>query len=1207
LLKLHDSDDSFAVDDNLFDIYQVDPDGSALKTVDFVISAQNLIEKESFSGTTYGELTYTTGDRQGVAALRSGGLGVSRHQRAESVTDGVTRMTQHNDALEEGKQNDIVLFAEDVLRGYRVDVAAPPTQQDLQRPLNRLVWHMLCARVGDYCLTDTQEKLKLEPDEGYIDGVSTTSAAPDSEEHYLHESLFRWTGWSLCTPRPGRFLMPGQVGDSEIQTETLVEETDKPVEDGCGVSATFKPQKGSLPRLRFGHSYRFRARTVDLAGNSLASDDPSLDQFNGASKPVGYWRFEPIDPPVIAHRSRVSEGESLERMVMRSNYNVSANDYLKETSCLADHPDFDYGETNQRHFVPPKSSQLQCETHGLFDPYFGDWNSIKKGYQLAAEREAGTLYDELPGSLVKVITPSALEEIATTQEAPGLPNETNPVGDRMTGGQYVIHCEDQLITPWLPDGAAAGMAIRAVAGQRIPGVNHTVERGIQGASYEIKLIPNSYEEFVILVYNQPEWPDSKGFRLILAEQEAIYMAGNLTDEIYREPLWNEAERTLTLFVRKGWVARLIYSSFANEKFIGSFGIPRWIEDDNDREKVRKTALWGANWLITPYRELTLVHATQAPVYEPRFGALNLERAIGAQDVKLSGNISNVHGPSTGKFEIEAKWYEWVDDPAKAAPERIEFSGQLGEINLRENYENMSFDLNEIVDSQSPDPSDPNAKRQRSDVHALGDTRFRLIKYRIRATTRFREYFPSSIYDDQDNVTRLGPVATGERMILPPEDDCGAPVLLNSTIGSNGQSRVLASSAPAAPQVMYVVPTMRWEANEKSDGHDVTRQGNGLRVWLDRPWFSSGDGELLGVVISQTGNGDFVRIEKDIEQFVTQWGRDPFWASSSLPKMNIKAEDFPACVISESLHLQENPDANVMIVGHRVQWDDERRKWYCDIELDPLTSYMPFVRLALVRYQPNAMQEVKISKVVQTDFIQILPYRRATVRTDNYKITAALHGIHPSQGPAANSAANGRNRVELVLQARTQEFDSDLAWNDENVLANTSVASNQPNNPFWTATVVLPEQTDNKQRRLMIREFERFQTNASVADSSMEERLIFADIIPVTSDMIPNIQKYYINKNYSYTDGQKHHEIHREICNQKPLPANCYLIGEYPNIDDPFNDAKSKLLDMYISIWRQNNLTPGEIENKKRKIADDISTGKVVVDGCYYCMNKYHKL
>ncbi len=38
--------------------------------------------------------------------------------------------------------------------------------------------------------------------------------------------------------------------------------------------------------------------------------------------------------------------------------------------------------------------------------------------------------------------------------------------------------------------------------------------------------------------------------------------------------------------------------------------------------------------------------------------------------------------------------------------------------------------------------------------------------------------------------------------------------------------------------------------------------------------------------------------------------------------------------------------------------------------------MPFVRLALVRYQPNALAAAQLSTVVLADFAQLLPRRRA---------------------------------------------------------------------------------------------------------------------------------------------------------------------------------------------------------------------------------------
>ena len=1159
-LNLKNSNDSYAGAADPFDVYQVDPDGAALKTVDFIVVAQSLNRQHFSMNNPVGAVTYTTGDKQGLAALRSGGLGVSRNKRAQSVIDEISVMTHNNDALENGSGDDIVLFAEDVFRGYRVDVA------DEQKPD---VWRTLNARVGDYKIMKTDEKIASElADEGYVNGISTTSDDADSNEHYLHESLFRWTGWSLSTPRPGRALKAEDSDDgSHIQRETSSSVPDSDEQDaaknGCGVSAVFTTAKGSLPRLRFGHLYRLRARIVDIAGNSLALDAQPIGEFTGASDAVGYWRFEPIDPPVIVHRHRVSEGESLERMVIRSDYNISAHAYF-DTEQFKDFVsqspasnDFHYGEFNERHLLPPKSSQQQCETHGLFEPYSGNWQLIKKGYEIAA-REEGSLYDGLgdPASLVELVTPSSVSDIATTDGKPALPDGTNPTGDRMVGGQYVIHGKEQICSPWLPDGAAGGTAIRAAEGHKLPGVDS--EKTL-GDSCVIKKLGEN--EFVILVSNGGKWPESKSFRLILAE-----MGANIDFEAYNEelhtgsePKWNEQSRTLTLFVPKGRIVRLLYSSFAEKAFIESFGIPQWVQNGVQRQRVLESALTGSNWLIAPFRELTLVHATQKPVFAPKFNLLWVQqRKPGDHDIMLLSYTKDdrgitLHGPSTGKFEIEAKWFEWVDDIAQTEPKRVEFNGQLGEINLPENHGN-GLNLGAAVDAQLSDP-----KAKRADVHAVGDTRFRLIEYRIRATTRFQEYLPQSFYANPDiakqHVTQLGPVAWGDPVMIPPDidTDAGAPIPVGGPAGSTQQTCILSTAPPADPPVLYIVPTMRWQRSEKENEHGAVRYGNGLRVWLDRPWFSSGDGELLGVVVSQADGGSFKAINPKIESFVTQWGRDPFW-NSPLPKSQAIETDFSARVTSETLRLQEYTSEQVMVIGHRVYWNSERRLWYCDIELNPLTTYMPFVRLALVRYQPNSIDGAKISKVILADFAQVLPNRRATVKIDGNNITAALSGPYPRSGPMDNEPhagllGLGRNRVEIVLQTRNRLLDSDLAWEDTAVLASQVIggpvqaftnpvragdtasllspleldklrqmqaivseeassnrASKMPfplqpapltpemiEQPFWEATVQLPVRVVGA-RRLMLREFERYYQYATDTSFKIEERLIFADII-----------------------------------------------------------------------------------------------------------------
>ena len=141
--------------DSPFDVYQVDPDGAALKTVNFLLSAQNLIAKSLSLGAA-GEVTYSTGDKQPVAALRSGGLGVSRHGRAEMIAKSAAAAALKDQAIQAGtaSSQNVVLFTEDVLRGYRVDVQSMPggTAQ---------IWQSLCRRHGIYRFIGTSDTIDV--------------------------------------------------------------------------------------------------------------------------------------------------------------------------------------------------------------------------------------------------------------------------------------------------------------------------------------------------------------------------------------------------------------------------------------------------------------------------------------------------------------------------------------------------------------------------------------------------------------------------------------------------------------------------------------------------------------------------------------------------------------------------------------------------------------------------------------------------------------------------------------------------------------------------------------------------------------------------------------------------------------------------------------------------------------------------------------
>jgi len=1028
-----------------FDVFQLDPDGTALKTADFVLTAQNLV-KRSLKPGTHGEVAYTTGDRQPVAALRSGGLGVSRHGRAGQVAIEAAGATLKNAALQASAATTrkVVLFTEDLLRGYRVDVQ------------HQGKWYSLCRRSGDYRVLKTGQTLPIAVDEGYVKGASTTGDGGD--DHYLHEAVFRWTGWSLVAARPGRKIAAVESADSGLQGEE-VSDSEEVADNGNGLAVRFRAQPGSLPRLRFGQDYRLRARAVDLAGNSLGLDEPA--ELEQATEAVSYLRFEPVDPPALVHRHRVSEGESLERLVLRSNYNANPKAYLstpkfKAAIQLPASADFEYVALNQRHVVPPKSSQLQCEQHGLFDKAFGGTAAaIKAAYKVAA-REAGTLYDKLPGANVELVTPASVASQAlTTTVPPTLPSPASPTGGRLVGGQYVLHREERLSTPYLPDAASGGFALRGDGREDMARIGITQPMLLGDGAFVVR-VPQT-EELVLIVQNGKDWPDTQGLRIVIDERAHTLSDGPCAESFPDDgrPKWDAAKRVLTIFLRKGHIARLRYSSFVDKRCIDALGLPRWSHTAAQRNFIAELALLGVHWMITPYRPLVLVHATQQPVCTPMLMKVSAPRSAGQTFADLDGAV-RLHGASTGKFEVVAEWHEWFDDPQQPRPLRKPMRGTLGEIPLTENHAN-DFMLAGAANAVQLPPAtgmiDTGDKRTRGNRHEFGDTKFRLVRYRIEATTRFREYLPAALYAQREQITRLGPPALESNALLGADDDPGAAVLFDVSGATPNGTRVRSTQAPEVPRVVYAVPTFRWSRNLGPNvvTQSSTRFGNGLRVYLERPWFSSGDGELLGVVLLGDG-GKFDAIPEAMMPFVTQWGLDPLF-DTELPKPMGKAGDFSARVASETLPLLEN-NASVHVVGHRVQWDDARKLWYCDIELDAgWRSYMPFVRLALVRFQPHAIAGMKISRVTLAEFAQLLPRRAATLQRQAQMQTLKVRGPVPARGPMTygNDSAHlnisfipppgtvlesGRNKMELVLQTRSASIDSDLAWSDVQTLASS---------------------------------------------------------------------------------------------------------------------------------------------------------------------------
>jgi hypothetical protein len=439
----------------------------------------------------------------------------------------------------------------------------------------------------------------------------------------------------------------------------------------------------------------------------------------------------------------------------------------------------------------------------------------------------------------------------------------------------------------------------------------------------------------------------------------------------------------------------------------------------------RLVLEGGHDLITPSRTLTLVHAVQQPLGRPQFVQLPVVhrptapifasalrnsftpitawRSYGSHVAVLLGGLE-VNGATSSKIDLEARWQEVFDDPETPAPTKAWHSGHVETLPLATTDAGVIFSdgtQTRMVGTYVPRvdvlwfsaPIDElegvtTPSEVAAPLHRLDDTKHRWVGYTAIANSRFQEYFPAGL-----DFTRSS-----------------EPLLVD----------VPSSARPLVPDLAYVVPTFGWEQQETTNVKSSIRFGNGLRVYLHRGWYSSGDGELLGVVLWNGTAPDYPTREL-YKPLFTQWGNDPIWKTGFLEDVP-SIYDFPAAATTATaLTLEENARP-FDVAGHTVSFDSERKLWFCDVQLQNSSSYMPFIRLALARYQPHSISGIELSRVVLADYAQLTPDRSAVISmdpADTRRAQVFIGGVAPQ--PPAQPA------IEVTVQRRLPNMISDLAW------------------------------------------------------------------------------------------------------------------------------------------------------------------------------------
>ncbi|MBT0993595.1 hypothetical protein KIN34_04755 [Cellulomonas sp. DKR-3] len=678
------------------------------------------------------------------------------------------------------------------------------------------------------------------------------------------------------------------------------------------------------------------AAVPDLA----VPDEVRVGRRPVVTTPRPYLRWTPVPPPTLVAQAGLGTGEQLARLVVR-------------TGLPDGHPDAI--TTSARHVVPPKATQLEAETDGKFDLAIGSTDAdVQKAQYAIALAERGTLLDRRRPSL---------DDANATEEQPGIALLARPGADPdaavtlddiearrdtpLGEGQYVVHGTDELTLPYLPDPHAAGVAL----------VFYDA-----GAPH---LLPEPRVLQAVVLPFPGDWPRVEPLRLVLERGETL---GARLDG-----------RDVRVTLPPGEQVRVAMSSSLRGVDLDDFGLWRshlasTVDPDGDGQSTQeqviaaavllRAAVAGWTWWLTPATDLRLVHAVPAPVLPPHLRDLRVLLRPAGLPVALLGGLVDVHGPSTDQLVVRASWTEWVDDVAAAGPVQVTREDVVVRSTVWPGERLGLLWLVDHVPSGTDALGDADVGVHQA-LQTFPDTHHREVTYTPSGTTRYAELFaPEDVPAPDDPVL------------------AGAPRTLT----------VLSSARPAGAEVVDTVPLLRWETGTEPDQPFAVRRvrRSGVRVWLRRPWFSSGDGELLGVLV---GPGSDLPADT-----ISLWGRDPIVhgahvAQGTMPPLVEPAHlsvalasggswvdrparpaRFPATV--PLLDVKGRPGAQVY--GYRPEFHPDRGQWYVDVALDDGPALWPFVRLAVARYQPSSIADCELSPVGLTAWAQPLPTRTATV-------------------------------------------------------------------------------------------------------------------------------------------------------------------------------------------------------------------------------------
>jgi hypothetical protein len=966
------------------------------------------------------------------------------------------------------------LFADDLVQGYRMDIAYE------EKPSQ---WYSLHKRKNTYGFlpvgAPAAENISLTEDEVIDEGCINIALVEDENDEdkntdKVNEVIARWQGWSLAVPKPGKGI---NEDNANIVSNDTTEKEKYKLKD----NVPFRMQVNmglapkTLPMLRFGKTYRLKVRTVDIAGNSLPHDVAPENANVAVKTGIKYLRYEPLPVPVLVGTDEIAS-KANDKVRERDGESLEHMVIRSNVGVSSN----DYEKQNPTNIYQEGTRNVTNTLTWLHEAV-RHFKAPRNSQHMA---ETHGMFDESFSDPAKA---AETYKFITSRDI-----ETD-VNSTETKAPLARITDTNLPIEYLADPMAAGVVL-------VMKSNTTFEsnwKKDQARKFSFYFDDEVSDTTANTSYTKNAWKNPKSFRIKLVE-------GNGTVE------WSKPDRMLIVALPKSAEIEIKYASF-------------WRPDDVDKynalqpivglgiNKVQSLdyARKSLHWMFSPWRNIRLVHAVQQPLENPAFepNTLKSDRNYNDTFAKLSA-IMKVHGSSTDKVDIEASWTEQIDDLKN-------INIITGQFNTHVATLQVAYCNKKLTASSAKTAGTAEERRFPQIHHPFNDTRHRMVNYKGVATSRYREYF-------------TGIIETGEKT--------NKPVSLIRA-GDAVQLNILSTARPATAVVEYVVPSFNWLTSDK--GSEITRMRTGnIRVYLQRPWYSSGDDEMLGVLLPIKN----VMLSEAGKLHCTVWGKDPVFNSPELNGANYpQVENFPFAAAYDTVSLAEDESTKMTVAAYKVLFDEEKQLHYADIPVNINQAYFPFVRLCVARYQKHSLKinnkDCCISPTTTVDWLQVVPVRYTALyfKGGKNEFDVALRGTAPFTVTGQkfmnnNTQSPSRCKITVTVENTTlgKSDDAFISMNDRPQGINTSVFIKQyylDRQQFKGSQIEFVERISlgssyaTQPFRVVIREYElhefdpirvaedarkrafdRRATNVPAPVPQYEERLVFMDVFEVNGSV-----------------------------------------------------------------------------------------------------------